>query len=680
VAEHEHHDDEKAVKAADEKLIEEAHERFKQCQEAEKRQRELSVEDLQFLNGEQWPEEIKTKRIADGRPCHTINRLPQFVRQTTNPGRANRVSAQVSPVDSKADIDTAEVLQGIIRHIETQSNAAVAYDTAAFYAAAMGFGYWHYITEYSDPSSFNQDIRIKRIRNPLSVYLDPSIQEPDASDMEFGFIAEQFTKEEFKLAYPEANASGLDDWKGEGDDEAEWVGQDGGVRVVQYYYREYKTDNLWLIQTEKGPLPILASQAKLLPGFDEKRIIQRREIKIPRIKMAKINAIEVLERSDWPGRWIPIVRVIGDEIEIEGKVTLGGIIRFAKDPQRQVNYMASAETEVIALEPKAPVVLYEGQVAGYEDQWGEANVKNFAYLTIKETTIAGQPAPFPQRLPANPKILAIVQARREAVDDLSGVMGVYPPQLGAPSNETSGRAITARTQQGETTNLHYSDNHRLSIQHGCRILVDLIPKIIDTAQMVRMIGEDDEQKIVQVNKQFEDNGKSKIYQLGAGKYDVICGAGPSYGSKRQAAAASMIELARAYPDIMTIAGDLLVESLDMPKAQELAKRLRKMLPPELQDGKQPLSAQARQQKQQMDEMLEALTKALDKSTEEVKKLESSKDLEYAKLDSQMQQLQLKLDSSEAIALLKTEIDALKAKLQVNVDEKARKAAETAKAI
>ncbi|KKK71370.1 hypothetical protein LCGC14_2914590, partial [marine sediment metagenome] len=344
VAEHEHHD-------ADKTLIEEAHERFKQCQEAEKDQRIVSVEDLNFLNGEQWPDNIKTKRIADGRPCHTINRLPQFVRQTTNPQRANRVSAQVLPVDSKGDIDTAEVLQGIIRHIEVQSNAAVAYDTAAFHAAAMGYGGWYITTEYSDPLSFDQDIRIVRARNPFSIYLGPH-QQPDASDIDFGFITEQFTKEEFKQSYPNADASGLDDWKGEGDDEAEWVGQDGGVRVVRYYYREYTSDNLWLVKMAEGPpLPILQSQAKLISGFNENRIIQRRETRIPYIKMAKLNAIEVLERNDWPGRWIPIVRVIGDEVEIEGKVHLSGIVRFAKDPQRRLNYTASAEIEAIALSP-----------------------------------------------------------------------------------------------------------------------------------------------------------------------------------------------------------------------------------------------------------------------------------------------------------------------------------------
>ena len=682
MAEHEHHDDEKTTKAADKELIEVAHERFKQCVDTENEQRLEAVEDLKFLNGDQWPQEIKDQRKGNDRPCHTINRLPQFVRQTTNPQRSNRVSAHVLPVDDKADIPTAEVLQGIIRHIEVQSHAPVAYDTAAFYAAAMGWGYWHITTDYSNPMSFDQDLRIVRDRNPFSIYLDPSLQEPDGSDAEFGFITDQFTKDEFKEVYPNADVAGLEDWQAHGDPESGWVGKDGGIRVVQYYYRHYKRDKLWLVKMAEGPpLPLLESQAKLIPDFDEARIIESRETKIPTIKWCKLNAIEVLERDDWPGPWIPIIKVIGDEIEIDGELHLSGIVRFAKEPQRQLNYFASAETEAIALTPKAPVVGYEGQFEGHKKEWGEANVKNFAYLEVKPVTLGGQIAPLPQRLQASPDIGAIVQARREAADDLKATTGIYDAQLGARAGETSGRAIMARTQQGETSNFHYSDNVRRSIEHSCRILVYAIPHFYDTDRMVRVIGEDEEQKIVQVNKQFEDNkGESKHYQLDVGKYDVICAAGPSYGSKRQAAAASMIELTRNFPALMEIGGDLLVESLDIPKAQELAKRLRKRLPPELQDGKQPVSPQVKAQMEQMSQMLEALTKELDKRTKEVEKLEGRQGIEMAKLDSQMQQLQLKLDSSEAIALLKTEIDALKAQLQVNVAEKAREAGRTAKAI
>lgn len=668
---------------SDQEILDEAKELFRQAQETEHAMRVAALDDLNFLNGKQWDEKVVLEREANGRPCHTINRLPQFVRQTTNPQRSNRVSSRVLPVDDKADIETAEILQGIIRHIETQSHADLAYDTAAYYAAAMGWGYWHITTEFSHPMSFDQDIKIKRVRNPFSVYLDPSIQEPEGSDAEFGFITEQFTEEQFKQAYPNADIASLHDFQGQGDADKEWI-TDKGIRIAQYYYRKRRKETLLLVETPQGPLPVLKKELGALEKAMNKKltVLSERETDIPYIKSCKINAVEILQQDEWPGLWIPIVKVIGDEVEIDGELFLNGIIRFAKDPQRQLNYMASAETEAIALTPKAPIIVYEGQLEGHTKEWELANVKNYAYLQISPTTIAGQPAPFPQRLQADPNILAIVNARREAADDLKATTGIFDAQLGARAGETSGKAILARTQQGETSNFHYGDNRRRSIEHNARILVDLIPKIIDTARMQRIIGEDDEQKVIRVNQRFRENGNGKFkhYKLGVGKYDVISTAGPSFGSKRQEVAAQMIELTRAYPDLMKIAGDILVENLDMPKAQELAKRMRKFLPPELQDGQQPIPPQVQMQLEQAKKMLEALSKELEKRTEEVQELQTRQGIEMAKINVQKEMQQQRLDSQEAIALLKAEIDAIKSRLQIDVQEKARESAQTAKEI
>jgi hypothetical protein len=666
---------------SDQKILDEAKELFRQVEEAEHDIRVAALDDLRFLNGEQWDETVLKERERNGRPVHVINRLPQFVRQTTNPQRSNPISSRVLPVDDKADIETAEILQGIIRHIEVQSHAKLAYDTASFYAAAMGWGYWHITTEFSNPMSFDQDIKIKRIRNPFSVYLDGSTQEPDGSDAEFGFIAEQFTRKEFEEAYPKADFKGLDDFRSIGDSDAGWI-TDQGIRIVQFYYRKYRKKTLLLVESPQGPLPILKSELDDIEKALNKKltVIKERETEFPYIKSCKLNAVEVLQQDEWPGLWIPIVKVIGDEIEIDGELHLHGIVRFAKEPQRQLNWMASAETEAIALEPKAPLLVADGQLEGHKQEWSEANVKNFAYLTYRPVSVAGQPVPPPFRAQANPNILAIVNARREAADDLKATTGIFDAQLGARAGETSGKAILARTQQGETANLHFSDNRLRSIEHSTRILVDVIPKFIDTARMVRITGEDEEQKVVRVNQRFEEKGKSKLFQLGAGKYDVISTAGPSFGSKRQEVAAQMIELTRAYPQLMQIAGDILAENLDMPKAQELAKRLRKLLPPELQDDKQPIPPQVQAQLEQAKKMLEALSKELEKRTEEVQELQTRQGIEMAKLNVQKEMQQQRLDSQEAIALLKTEVDAIKSQLQIDVQEKARESAQTAKQI
>lgn len=691
-------DEEKDSKAESKEIIETAQERFKACQDAEATLRDEALDDLEFLGGDQWPADIINQRQADKTPCLTINRLPQFVRQITNGERQNRIAALVRPVDDKADIETAEIFQGIIRHIERQSHAADAsgaYDTAGFYAAAIGFGFWRIATEYCDPKSFDQDILIKRIRNPFSVYLDPTSTEPDGSDADYVFITEQLTRKEFEQMYPDADAASLDDYIARGDGPKDWATGDE-IRVAEYIYREKKKETLLLLEhTKSGERrPILKSDlpdGEVPKGF---KILDERETDVPYIKHCKLNAVEILEQSEWPGMWIPVVKVIGSELEIDGELRLSGIVRDTKDPQRQYNYFASAETEAVALEPRAPVVGVEGQFAGYEEQWKNAALKKQAYLQYAPVSLGGQPAPPPSRLAANPNIPALSMARAQAADDMKATAGIYDAQLGARANETSGKAILARSQQGETSNYHYQDNLKRSIEHSCRILVDLIPHIYDTPRAVRIIGEDDEEKIVSVNQIFNENGDGpKAYFLKRGRYDVVTTSGPSFSSRRAQAAEQMITLAQAYPPLMQVAGDLIAENLDIPGAQKLANRLKKALPPQLQDeeGKTAIPPQVKMKLDQSGQMIEQLTQALNEAQGKLEtkqpEIDSRERVEMAKLELERERIQMEmaqttmqLDSKEAIELLKVQVTNIEKRLEMNVQMEAQEAAETAQRI
>lgn len=675
------------AEAADKIIIEQAQKRFTLCQDAEHDLRRDALDDLQVLSGDQWPPEIKQRRVADKRPCLTINRQPQFVRQVTNAQRQNRIAAMVRPVDDKADIETAEVIQGIIRHIERQSHAEDAYLTAGFYAAADGLGYFRVVTEYCDPTSFDQDIRIKRIRNPFSVYFDPTSIEPDGSDGDFAFITEQLTKEEFKAQHPDADMASLDDYMAVGDGPKDWV-TDSEVRIVEYFYREKKKDTLLLVRGPDGATESLLKSSLPEEGLPEGfEILKERDVEIPTIKWCKLNAVEVLDRTELPGRWIPVIKVIGSELEIDGKLQLSGVVRFTKDAQRQYNFMASAETEAIALEPKAPVVGVEGQFANHEEEWKQSNVRNFAYLEYAQVNLGGQPAPPPSRLSANPNIQSMVMARAQAADDMKATAGIYDAQLGARANETSGKAILARTQQGEISNYHYADNLKRSVEHCCRILTAWIPVIYDTPRTVRIIGESDEEKVVRVNERFLEGGEEKGYFLNAGRYDVVTTAGPSYTSRRAQAAEQMIALASQYPALMQVAGDLIAKNLDIPGAQELSERLKKTLPPQLQDapeGQPPIPPQAQMKIEQLGQLAEQLTQALNQANETIqtKKLEldSRERIEMAKIQAQMAQTTMELDSKEAIEFLKVEVENIKEQLGMNVEKEATEASATAQRI
>lgn len=640
-------------------VVKEAQKRFKLCAEAEKDFRDDALDDLKFRFGDQWPEEYKRIRRLDNRPCLTINRLPQFLRQVTNEQRQNRVGIEVSPVDDAGDVETADIIQGIVRHIEYDSNADSAYDTAFEMAVTIGFGFWEIVREYENPFTTNQVIKIKRIKNPFMVYFDPNCIEPDYSDAEYAFKIISYTKEEYKRDYPDSELAGLDDWSSVGDADRDWIGADV-VRVAEYYYIE-KTKDTVVRVTNKKKETRTTLKSKLPDDLPKGvKVEELRETEVPVVKWCKINAIEELDSTICPGRWIPIVPVLGDDADIDGKRHLEGMVRNAKDPQRMYNFWASAETEAIALAPRAPFIGAEGQFEGHPE-WQQANSRNFAYLEYKPKTIGNEVVGPPQRNVQEPAVAAITQARMQSSDDLKATTGIYDASLGARSNEQTGKAILARQQQGQVSNFHYTDNLSRAIRQSGRIIISWIPVVYDTARVMRIVGEDGTAETVKVNQKFQEKGIEKVYDLTIGTYDLVCSPGPGYNTKRQEASAAMLSLVEAEPTIFNIIGDLMVASMDWPNKQKIVERLKKALPAQLQDDEDqpPVPPQVQQKMQQMGQMVEQLTAHVNEMTEQIKgkqlELESKERIAVLQSETQMAIHNSQRTSDEAIQVLVTEM-------------------------
>lgn len=667
------------TKKADDEFLKIARERFQLAVDAELEIRRDALDDLKFRSGEQWPQDVKQSREIDRRPCLTINRLPQYLRQVTNDQRQNRPSIKVNPVDDNADVETAKVLQGLIRHIEYNSNADVAYDTAFEAAATKGLGYFRVITDFCDPQSFDQEILIKRIRNSFTVYLDPNYQEPDGSDSNWGFVFEDMSHDDYKAQYPESKLSGMTDWESIGDHAPGWASK-ASCRVAEYFYKTFKEVTLLQMNSKevinKDDLADYMArpdiQAAIQVNPDAIQIVAERKSTLPAIKWCKMNGVEKLEETDWLGQWIPIIPVLGDELDIDGKRVLEGIIRHAKDPQRMYNYWASAETETIALAPRAPFIGAAGQFEGFEAQWKTANIKNHAYLEYNSKDASGTPQGPPARNVYEAPVQAITGARMQSKDDLNATTGIYDASLGNRSNEISGTAIQRRTTQAERTNFHYIDNLSRAMRHGGRIIVDLIPKVYDTPRTIRIIGESGEAEMVAINQIFQKNGKDVIHNLGVGKYDANVSSGPSYATKREEAVASMMELTKAYPQIVQVAGDLMVRNMDWSGAQEIADRLKKMLPPGLAEpddkDQQPLPPQAQQAMQHMQQMIDQLTQHLNEKTHMIEtksvELASKERIAFAQIQAEIEVAMAKMGSQEAQTMLKEEVGAIQHRLDL----------------
>ena len=584
--------------------------------------REDEIDDLRFYAGSpdnkwQWPADVLATRGAvqgqtiNARPTLTINKLPQHVKQVTNDQRQNRPSGKVIPADDNADVEIAEIFNGLVRHIEYISDADVAYDTACENQVSYGEGYIRLLTEYCDQNTFDQDIKIGRIRNSFSVYMDPTIQDPCGADAKWCFITEDIPKAEYERLYPNSAPITTLQSLGVGDQSiSNWLNENT-VRIADYYYIDYDrgTLNLYpgnLTAFEGTPED---KQFKAIYGKPKKS----RESDRVKVKYCKINGYEILEERDWAGKWIPVVRVVGNEFEVDGRLYVSGLVRNAKDAQRMYNYWVSQEAEMLALAPKAPFIGYGGQFEGYEDKWKTANTNNWPYLEVNPdvTDGSGSILPLPQRAQPPMASSGLLQAKSGASEDIKSTTGQYNASLGMGSNERSGKAILARQREGDVGTYHYGDNLARAVRHITRQIVDLAPKIYDTQRVARIIGEDGETNMVKIDPMQQEPVKKiidpmnpsvvidKIYNPAVGKYDVVVITGPGYATKRQEALEAMAQLLQGNPQLWQVAGDLFVKNMDWPGAQEMSKRFAKTIDPKLmQDGDKSPELQAAEQQMQ----------------------------------------------------------------------------------
>lgn len=611
-------------------LISLARERMDEAIDAERDNREEALDDLQNLAGQQWPDNIKAEREGNNRPVLTINRLPQFLRQVTGDLRNMNPSINILPGDHAANKDTAEIIEGLIRQIQYRSDASSVYERAGESAAACGAGYFRIRTDYIHEDSFDQEILIETIHNPFSVYFDPAAKMPTREDAEFCFVSQQMREKEFKSLYPNAQMVSVDT-DGQTDSMENW--RNGNeIVVAEYFYKEYDEVTIGLMEDgtviENPVAPLVMKRT--------------RKTKRPRIMWAKISGKEVLEGpKPVAGKHIPVVAVFGEEMHVGENVVRNSVIRFAKDPQRLYNYWRSAQTELVALQPKAPYIVSVKQIAGLEAIWQTANDTNAAYLPY----IPDEKAPPPQR--AQPPVASqgMMQEVMTAAEDMKATTGIYDAGLGNSSSEKSGVAIRQRQMESDISTSVYSDNVAKAISHAGRIILSMIPTIYDTQRLLRIVGKDDVEKMVPVNGiEITQDGSQPVNDLTSGKYDVRVTVGPNYTTRRQETAQSMTEVARGYPALWQLAGDLIVGNMDWPGADQIADRLKKALPPGMRDQEDlsPEEQQAAQQAAQQQQMQAAIQQALVQANvkkEMAEAEEATADAEKARFEVMDQQLE-----------------------------------------
>ena len=701
-------------KETDEDILKEARARFKRAFDADEDDRSRAKDEIRFawnIKNAQWDQEAATLR--KGRPMLTENRLPSFVRQAVNDIRQSRPAGRVLPVDSKGDKFTASVLEGLVRNIESGSRADMSYDNAVTFAAFCGRGYWKITREYLE-DSFDQDIVISPVANPFSIWDDPDCKLPDKSDRKFLFEGEWVKNDEFKDEVGEAPEA-FDDMKGTlGDDAARWVQDEETLLAIYWRIRcDYETlyqfddgtvtkdpaghiaqwqrQNAQMVammaaqleqqvqaaaQSGGDPSAIQVPQA---PAFSAPKVVRTRRQERKRAQWFRMSGTKIYDRGEWGGRYIPVVYVCGEQITIEGESHTKGMTQDAQDLTKANNYILSAQMEGIALSPKIPFIGPKGAFKTDNAKWNSANQVSYAYIEYDGTT----PPSRSDGITVQPELSNVKGA---VVDGMRSVIGLQGASLGDQGPETAWRAIQARQSEGDTAVFHLMDNLVRAVRYSGMVIIDVAPVVYDTKRMLRIINPENKPTEVAINQLFNDeSGKPVEVNFAKGKYDFAVSAGPAFETQRQQTAATLVDLSNRNPQLFGAAGDIVVKSLALPQAEELAERLKRGIPPHIlgegpSQQEQQLQGQIQQMQQQLQEAgtnLQMLQSELAKQAaslagkqvdynSKVAKLEA--DLAQARIDQETARLDLaKKEAELAITYAKAMQSAAENSVQIQTD-------------
>src|SRR5215469_376168 len=611
---------------SDEDILFEARERFRRVNDWEGDFRQQYLDDTRFVHGDednhwQWPDQMFAMR-GDA-PALTINKTRQHCLQIINDAKQNKPQVRISPVSDEATKASADIYEGVVRHIEYMSNASVAYDTATTQQVHGGIGWWRIVREYEGDGSFEMGLRIQRIRDAMSVYLDPDIQEVDGSDARFAFVVDDVARDEFEDKYPEYRDSLIPQGGTAGPViTGGWLDEDH-VRVAEYFRIVDRDDTLHLLPD--GSAMREAELRGEMLDYLRRMSVSSRATTRREIEWFKIVGGRIVDEAIEPGRYIPLVRVIGEEAVIEGRLQRCGHVRALKDPQRMYNYWSSAAVEQVALQSKTPWVAAVESVEAFQRKWDTANTENHSVLPYNARDDQGNPLPPPTRTEPPQMAQAYVTGMQMASQELMYASGQYQPTLGQPSptQETSGKAIALRQRQGDNATYHYIDNLAIAIRFTGRILLNLIPIVYDTPRVLQIMAPDGTVDSVQLNPaqpqplQTQENPQAaqpqaggdaptpqqqlaaqvvRIFNPNVGRYSVQADVGPAYATKRQQAFDAFLQICTTAPQLLNVAGDLLMKSADFPNAEDLAERLQRLVPPNvLGQGPSPQEQQLTQQ-------------------------------------------------------------------------------------
>jgi hypothetical protein len=590
--------------------------------------RKAALEDKKFVAGEQWDPIVLQQRA--GLPCLVLNTIPQFTAQLVGDWRENKNAVKVIPSEN-GDKDLAAIRSDLIRSIETNQRADRVYASAFESAIQCGDGAFRIGVQYAAEDVFDQEIVIQPIDDALAVVWDRLSIDPTGRDADHCFVDDLIPTKEFNRTWPDSDPSNLRPREYREMTNKGWI-TESTVRVTEH----------WRMIERKRLLGLFADGSiHALEGDDEaiEKLIEKNgppvKTRLAPCKYAQMHLVTGFKILAGPYEWkinrLPIIRMSGRTITIGDRRVRHGLVRFMKDVVRLRNFWRSQAAEMLGYMPKAQWIAPESAVEGREEQFRKAHLSRDPLLVYNDDASAP-----PERVEPPQMQMALLNEAQINTQDMKDITGIHDASLGIKSNETSGRAIMARQREGDVASLTYYDNGNAAILEAGDVMNQLIGQVYDGTRIVRTIGEDESTRLVKINDPMDP----KSPDLSIGKYDVTITTGASYTTRRVEAAQAMMEAIQVYPELMQLAGDLVIKAQDWPGAEELSARLQKTIPPQLLSDKEkadmgqqgPNVQQMMQQQAQAQEQMQGAVQELQRLQQENQTLKMKADIEAKKLE------------------------------------------------
>jgi hypothetical protein len=671
--------------------------------------------EVKLTRGAQTVRTQKGEVTIAARPMLAIPKLDQPIQLVLNQERAAHLGIQVHPLNDAATDATATILQGLYRAIEVDSRASLARSWAFERLVKAGRGVYRILKEYDETSDHpsDQKIVIKRIYEQGAVYFDPAACEPDSSDAEYAFVVEDVPLARYKRRYKDSALCSYtdEDFVALGNERKGWITGEKdaiAIRVCEYFYLEYQTETVtWEGGGREKPtrivhwctvnaveelarevwdgqyIPLVRLARELVPFDGDKRCVGMIEpnkdaqrlfnyaasasVEMAALETKASHAVDPRQIEGYEAWWdqknvrnfayLPFRRMVdgqdlGPPVPIQADMSKMQINALLLS---QAGDFIQAGTAMFdpSLGDTSPNARTKGGTLALQSQSDQATshwVQILADIGMThEARIVLDLIPHVYDRPGRvarildtedntKQVMLNAPFVRQGTRPVPAPLGALGPRpLGPPGLPPGPPPLGAPP----------------SLPPGMAPAPGSLPLARPGMPPLRPQG---------APGAPAGPGEVEHYDLKKGRYGVTVSVGKAYQSLKQEGQDALASLFQAQPQLFSVLGDIYLKFADFPGHNVAAERVKKMLPPALQDQDAQGQAQTQQQLAQAQAQIQQLTQALQALEPEKMAAQVQIATTQAKVQADTQQAALKSQADVEIARMNNATKVLVARI------------------